>query len=75
MEQVRRYNFDDNVREDLYPLEIGHPKCDKCNTRVDTTEETTRTLMLRRMAGQKPLCARHGGVFGGVSPGAGCNQQ
>jgi len=73
---VRRYNFEDNVRKDLDPVKIGWLKCETCGDPVDTTEETTRTLTMRRMAGQAPLCEAHGGGFGNIKPGPnGCPQQ
>jgi hypothetical protein len=42
----RKYNFEDNVREDLFPQSMSFPQCDVCRGPVDTTEETTRTLRL-----------------------------
>jgi MYND finger len=62
----RRYNFDDNVRMDLELKDF--PVCDECQQPVDTTEETTRTLSLRKtMGGNKVLCKYHGGGFGRVN--------
>jgi hypothetical protein len=63
----RRYNFDDNVRHDLDPTKVEFPSCDTCGAPVDTTEETTRTLMMRQaMAGGKHFCKKHGGGFGKI---------
>ena len=71
----RRYNFDDNVRGDLFPQSMCFPQCDVCGVPVDTTEETTRTLSMRRIAGQPPLCEQHGGGFGVIKPSKeGCKQ-
>jgi hypothetical protein len=62
---IRRYNFDDNVRTDLDLTLIDFPKCHECNEPVDTTEELTRTLMMRRgLGGGKVFCKYHGGHFG-----------
>jgi hypothetical protein len=61
----RRYNFDNNVRHDLDLTEIEFPTCHECKAPVDTTEETTRTLMVRNQcAGGKTFCKYHGGGFG-----------
>jgi hypothetical protein len=71
----RKYNFEDNVRGDLFPQSMCFPQCDVCGVPVDTTEETTRTLSMRRMSGQPPLCEQHGGGFGVIKPSAeGCKQ-
>ena len=71
----RRYNFDDNVRGDLFPHSMCFPQCDVCGVPVDTTEETTRTLSMRRLSGQPPLCEQHGGGFGVIKPSKeGCKQ-
>ncbi len=62
----RRYNFDDNVRDDLEPEAVGPPRCSKkdCGNVFDTKEETTRTLMIRKMLNKPTLCELHGGAFG-----------
>ena len=62
----RRYNFDDNVRDDLYPQEMDRPQCAVCNAVVDTLDESTRTLEMRDSANQPPLCSVHGPGFGAV---------
>jgi hypothetical protein len=64
----RRYNFDDNVRTDLEPWAIDLPVCQECQRPVDTTEETTRTLSMRKtMGGDRVLCVHHGGGFGKIN--------
>jgi len=61
----RRYNFDDNVRHDLDLSAVEFPTCHECKAPLDTTEETTRTLMMRRaFGGGKSLCKFHGGGHG-----------
>jgi hypothetical protein len=63
----RRYNFDDNVRHDLDPTKADFPSCDTCGAPVDTTEEITKTLMMRNaMAGGKNFCKKHQGGFGKI---------
>lgn len=63
----RRYNFDNNVRFDLDVTTIDFPTCHRCNEPVDTTEETTRTLIMRKMMSRgKLFCKYHGGGFGTV---------
>ena len=47
----RRYNFDDNVRHDLDLSIVDFPTCHECDAPCDTTEETTRTLGMRKMMG------------------------
>jgi ribosomal protein L32 len=47
----RKYNFDDNVRNDIHPADMPFPTCSECGVYVDTTEESTRTLMMRNMSG------------------------
>jgi hypothetical protein len=64
----RRYNFDDNVRHDLPITTIDFPTCSQCGEPVDTTEETTRTLMMRQHMGSgKIQCKFHGGGFGMIN--------
>ena len=49
-----QYNFDNNVRTDIDLRSIPLPQCSVCKKVVDTTEENTRTLSMRRMAGDSP---------------------
>lgn len=67
-----KYNFDDNVRTDLDPLKVPMPQCSQCTNRVNTAEESTRTLMMRKMFNSPVVCVEHGYVFGQctVMPGA-----
>lgn len=63
----RRYNFDDNVRSDLDLTKIPFPACYQCHQPVNTTEETTRTLSMRKhMSAGRVSCVVHGGGFGRV---------
>mmetsp|Transcript_20148 Transcript_20148/g.57797 ORF Transcript_20148/g.57797 Transcript_20148/m.57797 type:complete len:569 (-) Transcript_20148:310-2016(-) len=64
---VRRYNFDDNVRHDIHPADVPFPTCFYCDRKVDTTEESTKTLSMRKhMGGGKVRCSNHGGGFGKI---------
>jgi len=58
---IRRYNFDDNVRTDIHPADVPFPQCDACGLNVDTTEETIRTLGMRKNFGSgKVTCSNCG---------------
>lgn len=70
---VRRYNFENNCRHDLDLTTIEFPTCFECKEPVDTTEETTRTIMMRDIqGGGKVFCKFHGGGFGviKIDPGS-----
>lgn len=64
---VRRYNFDDNVRTDTHPADVPFPTCHKCEVLVNTTEESMRTLSMRKsFSGGKVTCSGCGGGFGKI---------
>jgi hypothetical protein len=64
----RKYNFDDNVRTDIHPADVPFPTCHACDALVNTTEESTRTLGMRKsFSGGKVTCSKCGGGFGKVT--------
>eukprot|EP00985_Skeletonema_marinoi_P002868 scaffold1176_cov182-Skeletonema_marinoi.AAC.6 len=67
---ARRYNFDDNVRSDIHPADVPFPTCHKCEALVNTTEESVRTLSMRKsFNGGRVTCGGCGGGFGKVVMG------
>eukprot|EP00573_Skeletonema_grethae_P008453 CAMPEP_0201696740 /NCGR_PEP_ID=MMETSP0578-20130828/8304_1 /ASSEMBLY_ACC=CAM_ASM_000663 /TAXON_ID=267565 /ORGANISM="Skeletonema grethea, Strain CCMP 1804" /LENGTH=523 /DNA_ID=CAMNT_0048182769 /DNA_START=109 /DNA_END=1680 /DNA_ORIENTATION=- len=63
----RKYNFNDNVRSDVHPADVTFPTCHKCEAFVNTTEESVRTLSMRKsFSGGKAICSGCGGSFGKV---------
>ena len=72
------YNFDDNVCTDVHPASIPMPQCFECTNRVNTTEESNRTIVMRKLFHSPVLCEEHGSVYGHRIYGAervGCGEK